>query len=64
MLGKELYYGKDWGEEDTVQVYPPNQDKPYWLIVISFERKREKLTIFASHATVEEENGIVSAIYY
>mgnify|MGYP000238682255 CR=1 FL=1 len=31
-----LIYGKDFGDNDQVQIYPPKQYAPYWEVKINY----------------------------
>jgi len=63
MVGKKLMYGKDWGDQDEVKVYPSSASNRYWEAQIRYSNG-ESIAIWASEMAVYMENGKVVAIYY
>ncbi len=65
MLGKSLFYGRDWSEEDEVRVCTPTNEEPWWEIELK-RRGEDKpwFKVVCSEAVVVYENEKVVEIYY
>ena len=65
MVGKKLVRGKDWADEVEVRAYPPNEESPFWEIVIPPGPWHGRMRILTSNAVViYDHDNQVEEIYY
>ena len=65
MLGRALFYGRDWGDGDEVLVSTPTDAEPWWEIKLKGKDEDEPwFEVRCSEAAVVYENGKVVEIYY
>ena len=65
MLGRALFYGRDWGDGDEVHVSTPTDEEPWWEIKLKGRDEDEPwFEVRCSEAAVVYENGKVVEIYY
>jgi len=63
MIGKTLYYGKDWGDSDRIQILNPTNASPYWHLIIHYDDNR-RLDVLTSHMVAVAEDTKIIEIHY